>query len=111
MSIEKIKEQINNLSREDLEEKFLKLYLEKLSLNQPKIDVDFTNQKIKRRFQYLNKYYAESKMRTYNALLKEIVETNDKTLQYYLNKLYFELEKEASDNQDFPQENYPLKLK
>ena len=105
----KIKSQISNLSREALEEKFFILYQFKNELNQPKQDLDFSNSKIKRRFQYLNKTYTD-KARLYNALLIDLIETEDKALRIFLSSLYLKLEIMAKEKNDMPLENYPITL-
>jgi len=103
----KLKEQISNLDREVLEEKFLNQIIFKNGLNQPKEEIDFTNSMIKRRFQYLNKTYTE-KSRIYNALLLEYIEEKDNSLKIFLNSLYKKLEEKAKENNDLPLNNYPL---
>jgi len=102
-----LKKQLSSFDREELENKFIALYA---NLQKYENDIDFANQKIKRRLQYLHKNYTDN-AKIKNALLNELLETKNEALQKYFNSYYMELEKIAqTEHYDEPFEDYPLKL-
>lgn len=102
-----LKNKISEYSREELENKFISL----VSQQQKKEKhIDFTNQKIKRRLQYLHKKYTDN-ARLKNALLNELLETKNEDLQIYFDNFYYKLEKKAqTEYYDEPLEDFPLKF-
>lgn len=87
--------QIKQYSRETLEQKFYNL----VKLNTNTFDIK-SYDKV-RRLQYLNKNYTKS-VSTYNNLIREYKETNDRFLGVFLQEHYERLEKIAQEQQDFP---------
>ena len=101
-----VKSLVKELSREELESKFINMFNEysilKCSEKQKSdetVDVDFTDFKTRRRQQYLHKTYT-SNTPILNGILKLAVENNDKNLLTYLSQLNAELEAKAKENND-----------
>ena len=101
-----VQEAIRELSREELELKFINMFNDYSILKQSQknqsdeiASVDFTNFKTRRRQQYLHKTYA-SNTPILNGILKLAVENNDKNLLTYLSRLNAELEAKAKENND-----------
>ncbi|QFR42877.1 hypothetical protein [Sulfurimonas xiamenensis] len=103
MGIESI---IKELSREELEGKFINMFndysvLKNNHKNQEEVPlVDFSDFKIRRRQQYLHKTYSQHAP-VLNGILKLYMDTQDKNLHHYLSELNAQLEKKAQENNDF----------
>lgn len=99
MNKEELAKAIKSMDRNIVEDKFINLFFQYENLLSEKKElgeiIDFTDYKIKRRQQYLNKTYKKNTS-ALNNLLNELIETKNKHLQEYFNELYKELD--ALDN-------------
>lgn len=115
---EEIKEKVRSLSKEELEKKFINLYVTHQNLIKKnkaitddylKInsmyriktkDLDFSHTDTRRRQQYLHKEYTGNS-KILNGILRILIDTKDYNLQKYMNALEAELEEKASEKEDF----------
>lgn len=111
---ENISNKISNLDRNELEKKFINLYithqnlLKKYKGNETEKNLDFSDYQTKRRQQYLHKNYTPH-VKTYNSLLKILIETEDENLQNFFNSLEVKLEEKAIEKNDKPRKKKKYK--
>jgi hypothetical protein len=109
--LEQLKNKVSSFEKEDLVDKFIKIYLENKELKTGKpIEIDFTDKFVKRRVQYIFKNYTNN-VRAFQNLLNEVIENKDKDLTIFITNEYLKGEKKAHLKKDLPRENFPLKLK